>query len=252
MSRVVPSQVVSVVDKLFPGAKTQTEGGQALILYSGNAPQLAAIIDLVERVPDELVVLDAEDFATLRVCISAIRTQISQWNASSNQPLVLIGGLPPLSPVRLIRDVMVKCPDEGPAPGTAELIFLQHPELRESIRLDISAATRDLAQGEWKGATVLAGSALEALLLWALQEYGGRNPGAVAGAPETWGLQQLIPVAAELKLITADTATQAMLAKNFRNLIHPGRTTRLGQRCDRATALTALAAVEAVARDLAA
>ncbi|MCI1909012.1 MAG: hypothetical protein LKI99_04780 [Acetobacter fabarum] len=41
-----------------------------------------------------------------------------------------------------------------------------------------------------------------------------------------------------------------LIAKDFRNLIHPGRAQRLGQVCDRATALTALAAVESIARDL--
>jgi len=54
-----------------------------------------------------------------------------------------------------------------------------------------------------------------------------------------------------LKLISDDTAKLVRLAKDFRNLIHPGRAARLGQKCDRATALGALAAMEAVARDLA-
>jgi hypothetical protein len=53
------------------------------------------------------------------------------------------------------------------------------------------------------------------------------------------------------KLTAADdTAQQARLGKDFRNLIHPGRASRLGKICDRGTALSALAAVEHVVRDL--
>ena len=180
---------------------------------------------------------------------------------------VRVPGLSELHPISLTRRYLAKCPDQAPSPATAALQFVPDATLRESIRLDISAANRDLAQGEWNGATILAGAALEALLLWALQAHNRQHAGSVAAAvgalvtankmarprepdPETWDLQHYIPVTAHLDLITGDTATQAMLAKNFRNLIHPGRAIRLGQKCDRATALGTLAAVEAVARDL--
>ena len=162
---------------------------------------------------------------------------------------------------------MEVCPDEAPARETTALAFIGDPELRESIRLDLSAANRDLAQGEWKGATVLAGSAIEALFLWALEEHEKRNPGSRAPAiatlrangrltrqpdpnPEWWHLPQYVEVAEHLGLIKPETAIAVRLAKEFRNLIHPGRVARLGQKCDRATALQALAAAEAVVRDL--
>jgi hypothetical protein len=40
------------------------------------------------------------------------------------------------------------------------------------------------------------------------------------------------------------------LVKDFRNLIHLGRAERLAKKCDRSTALTALAGVVAVVNDL--
>jgi len=67
---------------------------------------------------------------------------------------------------------------------------------------------------------------------------------------ENWVLFEYIEVAAELKVISDETATQARLAKDFRNLIHPGRAQRLGQECNRATALSAVAALEHVVNDL--
>jgi hypothetical protein len=144
------------------------------------------------------------------------------------------------------------------------LIFISDGELRDSIRLDISSANRDLVSHEYKGATVLAGSATEALLLWAIQDREKQTvatartklvsakvlSSSVSADPERWSLIELIEVASELGLIEQNTAQQARLGKDFRNLIHPGRAARLGQVCDRATALSALAAVEHIVRDL--
>lgn len=161
----------------------------------------------------------------------------------------------------------MKCPDEAPAPGTTDLPFVTHAELRESIRLDISAANRDFANGEWKGATVLAASAVEALLLFALQEVAAKKPDSIqpalaglvenrtlaqkpSGSFESWDLHEYVEVAAQLGLIKPDTLAQTRQAKGFRNLIHPGRAQRKAQKCDRGTALAALAAVEFVVRDL--
>jgi hypothetical protein len=119
--------------------------------------------------------------------------------------------------------------------------------------MDLSTATSALHNSEWKASTVLAGAVVEALLLWAIQ----REPNgfvAIELAPkkpiERWDLAELITVAHELNLIDAATRKQADLARDFRNLIHPGRAQRTGPACDRGTALTALAAVELVVRDL--
>ena len=112
----------------------------------------------------------------------------------------------------------------------------------------------------------MAGSAIEALLLWALEENTrpidrGRAGQALAAAGvfskkpgsniHRWELGQFIEISVHLNIIDADTAIQTRLAQNFRNLIHPGRAIRLGQTCDRGTALSAVAAVELISRDLA-
>jgi len=105
---------------------------------------------------------------------------------------------------------------------------------------------------------------VEALLLWVLQK---RDPGEIQEAIEAllkrktlprtpqgdldkWHLHEYIEVAAEVGAIKPQTANQARLAKDFRNLIHPGLEARRGQTCDRGTALSAVAAVEHVVRDL--
>jgi hypothetical protein len=121
--------------------------------------------------------------------------------------------------------------------------------------------------GDWKAATVLAGSVVEALLLWKLSTV-DRAEIATAeatlftsgtlrrkGEPlDKWDLHAFIEVAARCPTakpsVTEETATQVRLAKDFRNLIHPGRGIRLGHKCDRGTAFAATAALEMVVRDI--
>jgi len=71
-----------------------------------------------------------------------------------------------------------------------------------------------------------------------------------AAALEGWNLHNYILVSEELQLIEDATPRATLLAKDFRNLIHPGGAERLGQKCDRATVLSAVAAMEHVIRDL--
>lgn len=151
------------------------------------------------------------------------------------------------NPVTLIRNALASCPDEAPAPGTADLDFIDDDELKNNLRMDISSVNTALINGEWKAATVLSGSVCEALLLWRLTQEDPRPPDEVL---QKWVLHQYIEAAARFKIIRPQTEKQATLAKDFRNLIHPGRATRLAQECNRGTALSAVAAVELIVQDL--
>jgi hypothetical protein len=267
--RVVPSQVVALIDQMFPWAATQPDDiAHRIQLELGHSPALEALITLTDQIPAELLPSDANDYRQFVASVAAIRNSIEIWIARGGvHPLAILPGYGYLNPVTLIRRALLDLPDEAPAPSTVALTYITDQPLRESIRLDMSAAHHDLAQGEWKGATVLAGSEVEALLLWALREHESRHPGALAAAglalvqagvlgaaphadPAQWDLHQYIEVAAQLGKVTQDTAQLVRLSRRFRNLIHPGRAQRLAQKCDRATALGALAAVEAVTRDL--
>jgi hypothetical protein len=256
MSRVVPSQVLEIIAQLY------AEEARDPSIYSSVRPgHLKAIPDTLDQVPSELFVLSGQDLVDFYVSLSFIRTALDGRHTTLSQ-------YRGMNPVFLLYQALMKCPDEAPSATTASLTFIKDADLRESIRCDISAAQQDAVNGEWKGATVLAGSATEALLLWAVQdEEKLRGAGTLKAAgthlaasgtllrapdsdPERWGLSELIEVALHFSRIAQQTAAQARLGKDFRNLIHPGRAARLGQRCDRATALSALAAVEHVARDL--
>jgi hypothetical protein len=261
MPRVVPSQVRELIETTFPFVLSAE---QALVTMS-SAAELSTIVNLAKQVPDELLTVAGGDHADYTAGIGGIEYTLQLWLRRGD-----VGGLVSArgkSPLVLLHRVLSKCPDALPSPATALLQFVTDAALRDSIRLDVSSADRDFSNGEWKGATVLAGSATEALLLWAVQEAERRHAGALQQAvsavlaagllkqkldsdPERWFFGEYIEVAFQMKLIKDQTAQQARLAKDFRNLIHPGRAARLGTKCDKATALSALAALEFVVRDL--
>jgi hypothetical protein len=257
MPRVVPNQVVAFIDSAFPSTE------EIVHLSRLDTGQISGLIDLVDQIPGELLMMDNTMYALLVSSKATIRELLTGFIADrqagrAKAPFSIAGSQ---SPLRIIRDALAKCPDESPAPGTSELNFITDADLRAELRIDIGQINRALANGEWKAATVLAGSAVEALLLWALQQ---RTPAEIASVlaalgmkrdpnqmeAREWDLHGYIEVAERLAVITRDTATAARLAKDFGNLIHPGRALRLAQTCDRATALSAVAAMEHVVRDL--
>ena len=151
--------------------------------------------------------------------------------------------------------------------GVPALEFVKVVAHREALRVDVSTVEGALANSEWKAATILAGSLIEALLLWAITERAADVPAAIstlvfhgelskkeapdATEPENWKLFQFIPVARELNEICERTATIVNEVRDFRNLIHPGLAVRSGQACTRGTAHTAYGAVQLVVEDLA-
>ena len=269
MSRIVPSQVVSMIDAFSSAGPIQRKD-HSLPMDFNRSQTLKAILALVPCIPEELLVVGPEDYIKLTCAKAAIETAIEGSSGRSKKdqltsPLYLgpIPGLGDLNPIFLLRDALAKCPDQFPSKATSELLFIE-PGYRDVLRLDISAVDQALSQGEWKAATVLAGSVVEALLLWAIKQKPEADVVAVASAlvaaktlgktppndPDRWHLSDYLEVALELKLIRDPTAQQVRLAKDFRNLIHPGRSIREKQECNRGTALSAVSAVEHVVTDL--
>ena len=254
MARVLPRDVAGSIAWAFPwvmkgkpnGVATQQEG-----------MPISAVLGLIERIPDSLLRFSTGEYGNFL------------WAQVSLKTLVIMfqGGLgaadwPSFENVDAMTQLWLllkKCPDEAISEQTAGLPFIQDESLRVSILLDMSSAESAFNNGEWKAATVLAAAAVEALLLWSLNQRSeperqsaiqNLNLKLNAAQPENGSLATYIAVAAELDHIKPETATQAGLAKDFRNLIHPGREIRLNQKCDRGTARSALAALDLVAGDL--
>jgi len=224
---------------------------------------MLGILNLIQDVPAELITLTSTDYSEFVLAKSTIEEHLAIWR--SRGPAGQMGHVKGRDPVTIIRHALAKCPDEYPLPATTELLFIKDVDLRDNIRRDLGAVNRALNNFEWKAATVLAGATIEALLHWRLQEVppsaaevqSAINTVVAAGKisnphadMDRWELHHFIEIAAHLNLIKPDTASAANLARSFRNLIHPGRAARLAQNCDRATAYSAVGALEHVVRDL--
>jgi hypothetical protein len=239
------------------------EDGIDHLLHRDQATMLATVLDIVNALPAELWPNEREAYEDVLFATAAIRHKLATWETGNNPaPLSICRGKR-RHPVVLLYNAFRQCPDNVPAPATVELAFIADAELRASIRQDISTATSALGNGEWKAATVLAGAAVEALLLWRLQTEPAAHLAPVratlrgAGlintqnlALDQWSLAALIRGARELNVIGADAERGATNAQHFRNLIHPGRAQRVGAACHRGTAFAALAAVHLVAVDI--
>ena len=252
MPRVVPSEIVRVLDKHFSWAKGTDAAPR---LDANHIGRVMALLGLVDRLPPHLLTLNENEYTDYVAQVEALRSRPQLWLA---QPEMSRSG----EAVRDIRMFLAKCPDDWPPDSVHALSFITDADLRNDLRMDIDHAERALDGSEWKAATVLAGSVVEALLLWKL---GSLPPADVSGMTKTlglsvkpdlrwWHLPDYIEVAAKLPVTTpsirADTAALLRLVKDFRNLIHPGRAERLAKQCDRSTALTALAGIVAVVNDL--
>jgi hypothetical protein len=250
MRRVVPSQVVLFIDQVLPWL---LERGPGVALHRDHAAAAAALLELVDRIPDELLTIDTQEYNDFVYSVAAIRDKIPQWqnlqNPNMHTPLGAL--IRNIHPVALIRETLSKCHDDGPTLSTSGLRFIQDTELRTELRSDLGAIERALSNGEWKAATILAGSSVEVLLLWALQQKPRSEiPKLSSKALDDCNLADYIKAAHKLGIIKESAVSQVTLTRNFRNLIHPGKAQRLKQKCDKATALSAVAGLEHVMRDL--
>src|SRR5262249_1068171 len=155
-----------------------------------SSAQLAGILSLIEKVPFELFVVPPLEYCVFVVAVETIREQLSKWKDSLNPGswgLAAHARFGDRNALGFIRHVLSRCPDEWPAMASSELSFIPDSDLRNALRQDLSGVHSTLANGEWKGCTVLGGSLCEALLLWKLQQQPPSNVtnAAMALVPST-------------------------------------------------------------------
>jgi hypothetical protein len=270
MLELTPSQVVGMIAKTFPwtvldepSTPRTPPGG----LQGQSVVSVAPILAAVDAIRPELITLEGDDVTTFVTAVSQLRSAVTTWQ-NQNTASVKLDGSPifgGIHPLTVIARLLATCPNEIPSPTTLELPFVRDPpKLRESLRLDISACESALVNRSWKSCTVVAGSVVEALLLWAIQSNAAAIGDAVEAAHadkslsnwctgdnlDRWHIHDFAAVALKLGLIERNTHNQIALVRHYRNLIHAGAVQRVDQQCDRSTALAALSAIEAVTRDL--
>jgi hypothetical protein len=257
MPRAFPSQIAGYLASTF---KDPDNLGHATIhSYIGA---VAGFLELYDQIPAELIRLSPNEYAELVRAIGTIRIGVEQFRLNSNpESLRPVGGALG-NAWRLVTTLK----DEAPSTGH-DLSFIKDAVLLEMIGLDISAVATDLQSGEWKGATIIAGSCCEALLLYGLQAKEKQKPGAIVSAvsviswpsrppkasdvtDRSWDLFSYTEAAHQMALISTATQDELTLARNYRNLIHPAKTVREQVKCDRGTAYIAAGALEHLVSDL--
>jgi hypothetical protein len=238
---ILPSQIVSAIDSMFGPNRNELD---TRAIQHVHKAQVHALLAMLDEVPSPLIDLNSRDYLEFSQCRAALATALPAWNLGSIAPANTVGGR---DVIERIRRLMMQCHDQLPPPEP-ELPFIAEDDVRLGIEDRIQAAWTDFNAREWMGATVLAGHAIEALLLWAVKRNGGVQP--FKRPPDELHLHDLIAEAVKRGLITAECKQHADLAKDARNLIHPGKATRSGAACSKATALMALSAVYRIAQEL--
>ena len=261
----MPSEIVQFVDRYFPEVK-EYEGRNdhsSLQIDPGRASALSTLVQMVDNLNEALLPVDAAALGDLRLATEHIRFRealLMSGRPPTNLPFVPHSGRQ--NAVVMIRRVLQQCPDT-PVPQEEEkrLEFVQDAHYRRKLVADLNEVEADLRHGQWKSATVLGGSLIEALLLEAIGELTSAElaksshykqmPGNRKKKLDHWDLNDYLHVAVQAGVIGQDSYDLGIKAKGFRNLIHPGKAQREQMEFNRATALTVRAALEHVILDLA-
>lgn len=265
MPRVVPSILVRIIDLQFPSASEETPTqNQSVPLHPNVCAAVAGILELLSSVPPELLAPDQDVYATILFISAILQHQIKDIRPEGRPKLQGLRQFNNFNAMSVLRQALAKCHDAAPPSDRDDLLFIRDEAFRQSLLIDIAAVHSTRVNGEWKASTVLAGSVIEALCMWALQQQqpevveekrdrlitSAQIPKGTARDMLLWHIKELVAVASELEIISPATVIACGLAREFRNLIHPGRRDRLGQECNLATALTAAGAMTHVIVDL--
>ena len=172
MQRAFPSQIVAYLKSVYP-----TQRPTDIATMGQTAGALAAFINLYDNIPDQLINMPPDDYARLVSAIGTIRFGIDQYRLSANAGH--LANVP--RALSTAWDLIQTLKDESPS-TERDLSFITDPDLRHFIGVDIAAVAVDLQSGEWKGATVIAASCCETLLLYGLQTAETKSPGTIASA----------------------------------------------------------------------
>lgn len=249
MAGLLPSDAVAAINLIFADLDQHPEQAPG----SGLSPQLQVVLDIVDRVPAEHLNCSTQHQVNLIAASAIVRKFMELWQAGKGNGMYCHYNRQ--HPVLAIREALAACSDQAKPLEHAALPFIADAALRSSIQQDITGAHQALANGEWKAACILAGAAIEALLHWRLEREDPRE--RAASTPDVraefarWGLHELINAAEKLVPLTPDVAQKARAAKDYRNLIHPGKAERTGLRPTRSSAYVSVGGMEAIVEAMA-
>ncbi len=129
--------------------------------------------------------------------------------------------------------------------------FITGDDFRRSLEADAIELEKCMAGEAWKAAHVLAGSIIEAILCDFLVASEYQKSGSGLKDPRKMVLAELVDACRTVKVLSERTGDLCSAVRDYRNLIHPGRVTRLGESIDGNSARIAASLVEVIADDVA-
>jgi len=139
-----------------------------------------------------------------------------------------------------------------PEPSRSAFWFVREPALGRQLAMDWHEA-QDVRQVRgWKSCIILCGGILEAVLLDALSRHGSEAPHGSAAASDRRDLADLVEAATTLGILGKGALKLSPTLLGYRNLVHPEWQTREGIEVGREDAESALNAVRACLRQVAA
>jgi hypothetical protein len=245
MSNITPRQVAQAIEIMFGPLSELVQ-----VPHSKQA-EVRTLLGLLDQLPPDLVTLPFHEFLEFERCRAALASTLPRWNLGGSELALAVGGK---NPVELVRRLLVHCADELPLPEP-EFPFVTDDDIRLGIEDRTRAAWIGFNAREWLGATISAAVALESILLWEIKRSDKASANAARSskrkkAPDDMHLPELISEARASGSITEETAKQAELARDARNLVHPGKVARSGTSCSKATALASFAGLYQVADEL--
>jgi hypothetical protein len=221
--QILPSEIVQAIESLIGAKSTDLYERR---LNCNLLPEVNSILALLNEVPAELIDLTPHEYIELTRCRALLAAATARWVLGDVAPVRDVAGK---DAVERIRRLMNQCQDQLPPPQP-ELPFIDDIDKRKGIEDQIRTTWTNFDTQEWLGASTFAAAAVEAVLLWALEKTGTEDPKKDLN---DLYLSELIDLAAKALLIGDETATVAHMAKDARNLIHPGKVARSGFRARR-------------------
>jgi hypothetical protein len=184
MSKVLPCQLVSAIDGMFGASRNEVDGHAITHVYRA---EVHALLNLLDEVPGELIDLSAADYLEFSRCRAVLATSLALWNAGDTRPARDVGGK---DAVDRIRRLMKQCHDDR-LPRNLNCLSSLIPMFALVSRIAFEQHGQTSTPREWMGATVFAGAALEALLLWALRQISGcEKPAVASGSKQEKGREE--------------------------------------------------------------
>lgn len=132
--------------------------------------------------------------------------------------------------------------------------FVREVALRRILERDYIETQKAFVAGCWKSVVILAGGAIEAILIDLLSQKETQAKASTKAVKEKeirdWGLVYLILVAVDLKLILPGVEKLSHSIREYRDLIHPIVEIRSGLKIDAEEAKIAIEVLNMVYRDV--